>query len=117
MSWLGACGQSAGKCSQHWLCLAPGNKISGDKVSSRTQRSSSRAAVLLRPAAPTVRAERHGAFAHSIDGWLCVLAKALTATGRKIAVLFYNTPRPRNDLQGPGCRHYEEQHRRRVVAN
>jgi transposase len=32
-----------------WLCLAPGNKISGGKVlSSRTLRSSSRAAALLR---------------------------------------------------------------------
>ncbi len=32
-----------------WLCLAPGNKISGGKIlSSRTRRSSSRAAALLR---------------------------------------------------------------------
>ena len=38
-----------------WLCLAPGNKISGGKVlSSRTRRSSSRAAVLLRLAAVTI---------------------------------------------------------------
>jgi transposase len=38
-----------------WLCLAPGNKISGGKVlSSRTRRSSSRAAALLRLAATTV---------------------------------------------------------------
>ena len=38
-----------------WLCLAPGNKISGGKVlSSRTRRSSNRAASLLRLAATTV---------------------------------------------------------------
>src|SRR5713101_939125 len=38
-----------------WLCLAPGNKISGGKVlSSRTRRSSSRAAALLRLAATSV---------------------------------------------------------------
>lgn len=38
-----------------WLCLAPGNKISGGKVfSSRTRRSSSRAAALLRLAATTI---------------------------------------------------------------
>jgi transposase len=37
-----------------WLCLAPGNKISGEKVlSSKTRRSSSRAAALLRLAATT----------------------------------------------------------------
>jgi transposase len=40
-----------------WLCLAPGNKISGGKVlSSRTRRSSSRAAALLRLA---LRANDH----------------------------------------------------------
>ncbi len=39
-----------------WLCLAPGNKISGGKLlSSRTRRSSSRAAALLRLAAVTIR--------------------------------------------------------------
>nr|WP_292277602.1 transposase [Mesorhizobium sp.] len=38
-----------------WLYLAPGNKISGGKVlSSRTRRSSSRAAALLRLAATTL---------------------------------------------------------------
>ncbi len=38
-----------------WLCLAPGNKISGGKVlSSRTRRSSSRAAALLRLAATSI---------------------------------------------------------------
>nr|WP_244627609.1 IS110 family transposase [Microvirga tunisiensis] len=38
-----------------WLCLAPGNKISGGKVlSARTRRSGSRAAALLRLAAVTI---------------------------------------------------------------
>ncbi|WP_202905146.1 transposase [Paraburkholderia mimosarum] len=38
-----------------WLCLAPGNKISGGKIlSSKTRRSSSKAAVALRLAATTV---------------------------------------------------------------
>ena len=38
-----------------WLCLAPSNKISGGKVlSSRTRRSASRAAALLRLAAVTI---------------------------------------------------------------
>ncbi|MDR6201406.1 transposase [Paraburkholderia graminis] len=38
-----------------WLCLAPGNKISGGKVlSSKTRRSSSKAAAALRLAAVTI---------------------------------------------------------------
>ncbi len=49
---------TAWKSAKHftsWLCLAPGNKISGGKLlSSRTRRSSSRAAALLRLAATTV---------------------------------------------------------------
>jgi transposase len=48
----------AWKSAKHftsWLCLAPGNKISGGKLlSSRTRRSSSRAAALLRLAAVTI---------------------------------------------------------------
>ncbi|WP_339765180.1 transposase [uncultured Sulfitobacter sp.] len=48
-AWLSA------KNFTSWLCLAPGNKISGGKVlSSRTRRSSSRAAYLLRLAAVTI---------------------------------------------------------------
>ena len=38
-----------------WLCLAPGNKISGGKIlSSKTRRSSNKAAAALRLAATTV---------------------------------------------------------------
>jgi hypothetical protein len=48
----------AWKSAKHftsWLCLAPGNKISGGKLlSSKTRRSSSRAAALLRLAAVTI---------------------------------------------------------------
>jgi hypothetical protein len=78
-----------------WLCLAPGNKISGGKVlSSRTRRSSSRAAALLRLAATTIgRSDTAlGAFYRRLSS-RAGKAKAVTATGRKIAVLFYNTLR------------------------
>ena len=57
---VGECGTdfSAWPDAKHftsWLCLAPSNKISGGKVlSSRTRRSGSRAAALLRLAAVTV---------------------------------------------------------------
>ncbi|WP_242540373.1 hypothetical protein [Trinickia mobilis] len=58
-----------------WLCLAPGNKISGGK------------------------------------------AKAVTATARKIAVLFYNTLRYGMDYVDPGAAYYEERYRQRVLSN
>ena len=44
-------------------------------------------------------------------------AKAVTATARKIAVLFYNTLRHGMTYRDPGADHYEEQYRSRVVAN
>ncbi|WP_342734277.1 transposase [Bradyrhizobium sp. B117] len=93
-----------------WLCLAPGNKISGGKIlSSRTRRSSSRAAALLRLAATTVgRSDTAlGAFYRQM-----VLragkAKAVTAAARKIAVLFYNTPRHGMAYKDPNADCYEE---------
>ncbi len=78
-----------------WLCLAPGNKVSGGKaLSSKTRRSSSRAAALLRLAATTVgRTETAlGAFYRRLSSRVGK-AKAVTATARKIAVLFYNALR------------------------
>jgi transposase len=76
-----------------WLCLAPGNKISGGKVlSSRTRRSSSRAAALSRLAATTIgRSDTAlGAFYRRLSS-RAGKAKAVTATARKIAILFYNS--------------------------
>ena len=102
-----------------WLCLAPSNKISGGKVlSSRTRRSSSRAASLLRLAAITVgRTETAlGAFYRRL-GARVGKAKAVTATARKIAVLFYNALRHGMDYADPGASYYEERYRQRVVAN
>ena len=74
--------------------LAPGNKVSGDKIlSSRPRPSGNRAAALLRLAATTV------------------------ATARKIAVLFYNAVRHGMDYADPGASYYEERYRRRVLTN
>ena len=42
-------------------------------------------------------------------------AKAVTATARKIAVLFYNAMRFGMDYQDPGADHYEQQYRDRVL--
>lgn len=102
-----------------WLSLAPGNKISGGKVlSSRTRRTSNRATSLLRMAAVTVgRTDTAlGAFYRRL-GARVGKAKAVTATARKIAVLFYNTLRYGMEYADPGASYYEERHRQRVVTN
>ncbi|WP_237142889.1 transposase [Salmonella enterica] len=75
-----------------WLCLSPGNKISGGKVlSSKTRRSSSRIAAALRLAATTIgRSDTAlGAFYRRLSSRIGK-AKAVTATARKLAILFYN---------------------------
>jgi hypothetical protein len=121
---IGECGTNlkAWPTTKHftfWLCLAPGNKISGGKVlSSRTRRSSSRAAALLRLAATTVgRSDTAlGAFYRRLSSREGK-AKAVTATARKIAVLFYYTLRHGMTYRDPAADHYEQQYRGRVLAN
>ena len=44
-------------------------------------------------------------------------AKAVTATARKIAVLFYNTLRHGTAYKDPGADYYEERFRRRTIDN
>ena len=100
-----------------WLSLAPNNKISGGKVlSSRTKRSGSRVASLLRLAAVSVgRTETAlGAFYRRLSSRVGK-AKAITATARKIAVLFYNAMRHGMDYVDPGASYYETRYRERVV--
>ena len=112
----------AWKTAKHftsWLCLAPGNKISGGKLlSSRTRRSSSRAAALLRLAATTIgRSDTAlGAFYRRLPSRIGK-QKAVTATARKIVVLFYNAVRFDMAYNDPGAAAYEERHRTRVLAN
>ena len=102
-----------------WLCLAPGNKISVGKVlSSRTRRSSNRAASLLRLAATAVgRTDTAlGAFYRRLSARVGK-AKAITATARKLAVLLYNVMRYGMEYDDPGASYYEQRYRQRVVAN
>ncbi|WP_440588197.1 peptidase C39 family protein [Bradyrhizobium genomosp. III] len=121
---IGECGTDlrAWPSAKHftsWRCLAPGNKISGGKVlSSRTRRSSSRAAALLRLAATTVgRSDTAlGAFYRRLSS-RAGKSKAVTATARKIAVLCYNTLRHGMPYRDPGADQYERQYRSRVLAN
>lgn len=100
-----------------WLCLAPGNKISGGRLlSSRTRKSANRAATLLRIAAVNI-GKTHtalGAFYRRL-GARAGKAKAVTATARKLAVLFYNALRFGMKYVDPGENHYERTYQDRVL--
>jgi transposase len=101
-----------------WLCLAPSNKISGGKVlSSRTRRSGSRVASLLRLAAVSIgRTETAlGAFYRRLSSRVGK-SKAVTATARKIAVLFYNAMQHGMDYVDQGASYYETRYRDRVIS-
>lgn len=100
-----------------WLALAPGCKISGGKVlSAHTRKTSNRLTVALRLAAVTVGRSNTalGAFYRRLAARIGC-AKAVTATARKIAVLFYNAMRFGMDYHDPGANHYEQQYRARVI--
>jgi transposase len=100
-----------------WLSLAPGNKISGGRVlSSKTRRSASRAAALLRIAAVNVGRTQTalGAFYRRLAARIGK-AKAVTATARKLAVLFYKALRFGLAYADPGAGSYEERYRQRVI--
>nr|WP_247486095.1 IS110 family transposase [Bradyrhizobium sp. 193] len=106
---IGECGTDlrAWPSAKHftsWLCLAPGNKISGGKVlSSRTRRSSSRAAALLRLAATTVgRSVRRSA--HSTPaGLTCRQVESRDSDRPQDRGFVLQHTSARHELQGPRC--------------
>lgn len=102
-----------------WLTLAPGNKISGGRVlSSKTRRSSNRATAVLRMVAVNIGKTQTalGAFYRRLAARVGK-AKAVTATARKIAVLFYNALRFGLSYVDPGVDYYEARYRERVVKS
>lgn len=121
---VGECGDDMTKwrSAKHfvsWLTLAPGNKISGGKLlSSKTRRSANRATALLRTAAVNVGRTQTalGAFYRRLSARVGK-AKAVTATARKLAILFYNALRYGRNYADPGADYYEERYRRRVIRN
>jgi len=100
-----------------WLTLSPGCKISGGKtLSSHTRKTTNRVTALLRLAAVTV-GKTHtalGAFYRRLAARIGK-AKAVTATARKIAVLFYNAMRHGLKYADPGAEHYEQRYKERVI--
>jgi transposase len=102
-----------------WLSLAPGNKVSGGRLlSSKTRRSANRAAVLLRIAAVNIGRTHTalGAFYRRLAA-RTGKAKAVTATARKLAILFYNALRFGMAYADPGASYYEARYRERVLDN
>ena len=114
------CDLSRWKSAKHftsWLTLAPGCKISGGKVlCAHTRKTSNRVTAHLRLAAVTVGRTNTalGAFYRRLAARIGN-AKAVTATARKIAVLFYNAMRFGLRYQDPGADQYEKQYRERVI--
>lgn len=102
-----------------WLTLSPGSKITGGKVlSAHTRKSNNRIVAHLRLAATTLGRTNTalGAFYRRLSARIGK-AKAVTATARKIAVLFYNAMRYGMDYQDPGADQYEQQYRERAIKN
>jgi transposase len=124
LALVGECGDDMKRWPTHkhfvsWLSLSPGSKVSGGKVlSSRTRPSSNRAAALFRMCALSVgRSDTAlGAFYRRL-GARIGKAKAVTATARKLAILFYNTLRKGLRYEDPGASYYEERYRQRVLQN
>lgn len=102
-----------------WLRLSPGSKKSGGKVlSAHTGKTTNRVTAHLRLAAAAVGRTNTalGAFYRRLAARIGK-AKAVTATARKIAVLFYNAVRYGMAYVEPGATQYEQQYRQRVVKN
>lgn len=102
-----------------WLTLCPGSKISGGKIlSAHSRKSSNRIVAHLRLAATTVgrSSTALGAFYRRLSARIGK-AKAVTATARKIAILFYNAMRYGMQYKDPGADQYERNYRDRVIRN
>ena len=119
---IAECGTDLSKwrSSKHftsWLTLSPGCKISGGKIlSAHSRKSKNRLTAHLRLAAVTVGKTNTalGAFYRRLSARIGK-AKAVTATARKIAVLFYNAMRFGMHYSDPGADQYEQKYRERVI--
>jgi transposase len=102
-----------------WLSLSPEKKITGGKVlSSKTRTSRNRAAQAFRQAAVSVQGSESelGGYFRRMKARLGSAA-AVTATGHKIARIYYRLVKYGEEYEEVGARAYEEKHRQRVVSN
>jgi len=102
-----------------WLCLSPGNKVSGGKVlSSKTKMSASRAAAAFRMAAYSLSRSKSalGAFYRRKRSQLGA-PKAITAAAHKIARLVYSMLKDGSEYVDQGQDYYEKKYRERIIKN
>lgn len=102
-----------------WLGLSPANKITGGKIfGTRTRRVNNRASILFRSVAVAVGTSKTalGAFYRRLRT-RSGAPKAITATARKIACLFYNLLKYGNAYVEKGMSEYEERYHERVIKN
>ncbi len=100
-----------------WLGLSPNNKVSGGKqLSSRTRPSANKAAMFFRLAANGLHRSET-----SLGGFLrrgkakLGSPKAITATARKIAVIFYSMLTQGKEYVEAGLDYYEKRYKERLV--
>ena len=102
-----------------WLTLSPNAKISGGKLlASATQPSANRAARIFRIAAMSLGRSDHalGAFYRRLAARIGK-AKAITATGRKLAILFYHTLRDKRPYREQSASDYDARQRSRILRH
>jgi len=100
-----------------WLGLSPQNKISGGRVlSSRTRQGTTRAgSAFWMAAVPISRTSTAlGAFQRRLSARVGK-SKALIATARKIAILYYKTLRYGMEFQEPGALAYQNSSQERQI--
>ena len=98
-----------------WLALCPGTRTSNRKIlSTKTRRSSSRAAAAFRIAATTLGRSKTalGAFYRRISARVGA-PQAVTATARKIAVIYYSMLKYGTQFVEIGQAAYEQKYQRR----
>jgi transposase len=111
---------SAWATDQHfasWLGLSPNARSSGGKMkSSQTRKVASRAAQVFRMAAKSASRSKTyiGAFYRRMKARLGA-PKAMTATARKIAVIFYHMVKERTPYRDLGENYYAKQNQERAL--
>lgn len=102
-----------------WLCLCPGNRVSGGKKSSsRTRPSTNKAREILRQAVNGLHHSQSalGAYLRRMKAKLGGPA-GITAAAHKLAKLVYHILKDRWLFTDPGADAYEAQYRDRVVTS
>ncbi|RDD34682.1 Transposase IS116/IS110/IS902 family protein [Wolbachia endosymbiont of Cylisticus convexus] len=102
-----------------WLGLSPANKITGEKIiGTRTRKVVNRTATALRLAAHCVSRSNTalGAYCRRLKKRLGI-PKAITATARKLACIFYNMLKYGQEYVEKGIDYYEKLYQDRMMKN